>query len=501
MVIPTRDREPILARTLESLRPQAAGAEIIVVRDGPDQPQEQISGVRTEIVGQGGPGAARNHGVKVTDRPLILFLGDDMLPDRGLVDRHLARHAAEPDDRVAVQGNMVWHDDCGSNPLNLWLDASALQFDLDAIPPGGDAGWGRFYSSNVSLKRSLFEKAGGFDPEFTYYYEDLDLARRLHEAGMVLRFEEQALARHLHDYDVERLGHRFAGVARGELLMRQKHAWFEPWFEPRFRAARAGAPERAVWATLVRLPLPGPARSRIEGRAQRWYWQTMAEAFLDSWDATLDLVELREYLGEEFDESRLWNHGDEVEREESVAPDERTFYRTSTAYLYDLTAFGTWPTKVPYRSLVRRLCPPGGTLLDYGCGIGSDGLRLAADGFRVAFADFDNPSTRYLEWRLGRRGLDLPVYDVEADVPGGFDLAYAFDVIEHVEEPMAFLEELERRAAVVVVNLLEEGATGTSLHRPLPIGSILARARQRGLLHRRRHHGRSLLIAYRGDRR
>ena len=77
------------------------------------------------------------------------------------------------------------------------------------------------------------------------------------------------------------------------------------------------------------------------------------------------------------------------------------------------------------------------------------------DEAEVAFAEFDNPSSKYLRWRLARRGIEADVYDLDGDIPGGFDVAYSLDVIEHVEEPFAFLAELERRAAVVMVNFLE----------------------------------------------
>ena len=39
---------------------------------------------------------------------------------------------------------------------------------------------------------------------------------------------------------------------------------------------------------------------------------------------------------------------------------------------------------------------------------------LLEAGYRVEFADFDNPSTQYLRWRLERRGLDAPVHDLDA---------------------------------------------------------------------------------------
>ena len=187
-----------------------------------------------------------------------------------------------------------------------------------------------------------------------------------------------------------------------------------------------------------------------------------------------------------------------VDAERAAAPDEATFYRTSEHYLYDLTVFAMSGTKAPYLAELRALVPAGGGLLDYGCGVAPDGLRLARAGYAVAFADFDNPSTAYLRWRLERRGLECPVYDLDHDeVPGGFDAAYSFDVIEHVEDPFAFLAALEARAALVAVNLLAEEPDDTDLHHALPIEALLDYAADRGLVRYRRYHGRSHFIVYR----
>src|ERR1044072_1186672 len=121
-------------------------------------------------------------------------------------------------------------------------------------------------------------------------------------------------------------------------------------------------------------------------------------------------------------------------------------------------------TKLPYlRQLLRNL-PTGARLLDYGCGIGSDGLLLLEAGYRVEFADFANPSVEYLRWRMRRRGLEAPTHDLATGVPEGFHAAYAFDVIEPVPDPFAFLQEMEQRARLVEVNFLEPEIGDQALH-------------------------------------
>jgi hypothetical protein len=102
---------------------------------------------------------------------------------------------------------------------------------------------------------------------------------------------------------------------------------------------------------------------------------------------------------------------------------------------------------------------------------------------------------------LGRRGIQAPVFDIDSDdIPSGFDAAFAFDVIEHVEDPFGFLDELEQRAAIVMVNLLEVIPDDPHPHRALPIEAILDHAAGRGILRYRRYHGRSHLVAYRGSK-
>ena len=213
-------------------------------------------------------------------------------------------------------------------------------------------------------------------------------------------------------------------------------------------------------------------------------------------DPAREEAELAEYLGDAYDRELLEQYQRTLADEFAGCGDEAAFYRTSRGYLYNLTAFAMTGTKLPYLAELTRLVPAGSRLLDYGCGIGSDGLMLLEAGYRVEFADFDNPSVEYLRWRLARRGLDATIHDLDKSVPGGFDAAYAFDVIEHVPDAFEFLAEMERRADLVLVNLLELEPDDQEVHHELPIAAILRHAVASGLISYRVHHRSSHLVAY-----
>ncbi len=225
-------------------------------------------------------------------------------------------------------------------------------------------------------------------------------------------------------------------------------------------------------------------------------------------DPDAEAAELQAYLGATYDHTRLMHYEHQLEEELAQIGDEQALYRTSQAYLYNLTAFAMTRTKDPYRAWIDAALPHGGRVLDVGCGIGSDGLALmAGGGHTVTFADFDNPSVAYLRTRLARRaaaGLpgagDARIVDLDREgLPPGHDLAYAFDVLEHVPDPFALLAAMEAAASLVLVNLLEPEPGETELHHELPIAALLDHVVARGLVRYRRFHGgRSHLVLYRG---
>jgi hypothetical protein len=70
-----------------------------------------------------------------------------------------------------------------------------------------------------------------------------------------------------------------------------------------------------------------------------------------------------------------------------------------------------------------------------------------------------------------------------------------------VDNPVAFLEEMEQRAALVMVNLLEDEPGDQALHHhALPVRSLVDRVAELDLVSYRVLHRRSHLVVYRPRR-
>jgi hypothetical protein len=162
--------------------------------------------------------------------------------------------------------------------------------------------------------------------------------------------------------------------------------------------------------------------------------------------------ELRAYLGNKYTEKSETHLVEEWSAMARQSPEQiEEFYRSTDAYLFDLTNWHA-STRFPYAEVIGSFACRHGFrhLLEFGCGIGTDGLKLLQRGFEVTFYDFRNPSTEYLEWRLAKRGGKGTIrYAGEDELPAA-DLTFAIDVLEHVVDPAATLRRLGARTKALV---------------------------------------------------
>lgn len=212
-----------LAEFLDSARKQQGVASITVVDNAPDddvaRATADAAGARYASLGRnGGYGAGANAGAAQGSAPWILVSNADIRLHEGALDSLVSAGEAAP--VIGAVGPRVLETDgslypsarplpgivLGAGhalfsrlwPTNPWTKRYRLALD----PDGGavDAGW--LSGSCFAVRRMAWEQVGGFDEGFFMFFEDVDLGRRLGEAGWRLVWTPTAAVTHLggHSY-------------------------------------------------------------------------------------------------------------------------------------------------------------------------------------------------------------------------------------------------------------------------------------------------------------
>lgn len=204
VIIPTFDRPEILKTCLAKLNAQqGVDFEVIVEDEGLHQ------------------SAARNKGVAKAKGDIIVFIGDDIFVEPGFLEWHAKRHAEYPDENVVVLGYTTWDPALQITPYMKFLEKSGWQFGYRFLQPsliGRADPYKFFYTSNISLKKSFFEKEK-FDEDFAFYgWEDIELGYRLWKKhGMRIYYEPQAKAYHHHFLDEADLVGKMRNVGKSAI--------------------------------------------------------------------------------------------------------------------------------------------------------------------------------------------------------------------------------------------------------------------------------------------
>ena len=210
VLITTYKRWPVLVRTLEALKRQTwQDFDVVLVDDGSDdgtwenlQAWKRDHGIRMQLQiftqANTGQGVARNQGLQYARGDLVLFIGDDTIPEPDFVERHVSKHR-EVGMPCAVVGYTQWdREGMKVTPFLEYVNEGGHQFGYRYMRDGSDVPYTCFYTSNVSLPREILG-AQPFDPNFrTYGWEDIDLGLRLSRRGVRIIYNAQARVHHCH---------------------------------------------------------------------------------------------------------------------------------------------------------------------------------------------------------------------------------------------------------------------------------------------------------------
>ena len=259
VVVPTFDRLRDLQRVVQAIFDQISDlpslCEIVVVDDGSsdgtgDWLDAHASAFGLTVIHQdnAGPARARNRGVEASTGEIVLFLGDDTVPQPGWLREHLEAHSIEDSGRpMAVLGHTAFPPREDS-PFLRWINEYGAQFGYSLIEDPRNVPFNFFYTSNISLGRQFFNDLGGFREDFpAAAWEDIEFAYRAVAAGMFLRYLPRARTIHHHRIRVSSFCSRQKTSGRSAAIFSALHPELEGFL---------GVPcvGRRPWLTLVERP-------------------------------------------------------------------------------------------------------------------------------------------------------------------------------------------------------------------------------------------------------
>ncbi|HEX2833324.1 MAG TPA: glycosyltransferase [Thermoanaerobaculia bacterium] len=230
LVIPTYNRLDMLVRVLDALDAQldAPPFEVIVINDGSKDDTANVmsrrKGITFRTQENGGPGRARNHGVTLATGKIVIFIGDDTVPEPRFLAEHARVHRATNDDpMVACLGYTGWPHGERVTAFMDYINDFGLQFGYKLIQDGAVVPFNFFYTSNISIDREVLA-AHPFDTTFpSAAWEDIELAYRLDAKGLKIHYNARAVTRHYHPMNIDSFARRQYTVGKSGAIFYQKH--------------------------------------------------------------------------------------------------------------------------------------------------------------------------------------------------------------------------------------------------------------------------------------
>jgi GT2 family glycosyltransferase len=204
IVVPTKNRLDSLQRLLESIYKQDyANTEILIIDDGSDIPI-RISNSKAQIFrneNSCGVSFARNRGgLELASGKFILFLDDDTELNSPLAISTAVAIAQKYDQSAIIGFKQLKPEGLYSNVQPTLSDSLCYT--------------AYFYGYAFLARTEAYIKVGGFNPEFKWGCEELELSIRLHNAGYSICYAPSLTVFHYEDLrgrDLKRNQRLFTG--------------------------------------------------------------------------------------------------------------------------------------------------------------------------------------------------------------------------------------------------------------------------------------------------
>ena len=198
VIIATFNRTDCLLATLSSLDCQTyTPFEVIVVEDGSDRDAgAEVRGLRLRhpvsyrYIEKKGRAGARNEGIRLARGEILLFFDDHSQPCSTLIAEHVKQHLAR-ERHGGFRGRVEFREGFRRG-ADMTREGSWSRF-VHRLQ--GNNPIVNFGTHNLSVKRTVIERVGGFDEDFTLYgAEDQELGIRIRKSGFRLGYASNALA-------------------------------------------------------------------------------------------------------------------------------------------------------------------------------------------------------------------------------------------------------------------------------------------------------------------
>lgn len=227
IIIPTIGRKTLLD-VLESLLAcdgfERISPEIVVVFDGklpkislPNHPAIKVLETGKKVYS----GGARNFGLKKTMGDVIVFIGDDTLPDPRWLRKIYDFHVKHPEKTAGLLGKISWTPHLATDAFHQWLENNA-QFDFETLEKEKPT-WRHFYTSNISLKKELIGDERFSDQFVGWGFEDTEFGYRLAQKGLELMYDPTCEVFHDHEQKEDNVWKQTRNARKNALVFERLH--------------------------------------------------------------------------------------------------------------------------------------------------------------------------------------------------------------------------------------------------------------------------------------